>query len=397
MAYHVKGGGVASTAEVSYIEYTFGSNVTIGNSIIAMPAVYIDNWTGTRVAKQSGTCTVGSWSEDAKVNTASSGSCGIYRASITGTGSCTIRFTPTVGSQWCGIACAEAQSLDATPFNAASTNSGSGSSEITGSIALGQTGIAYGVTRENITGGNTRSENYTSLFEDNATTDFTMGSMYADNISAAVNLTWTLNQSGAWNACGVTYKGAAAGVTVTPAALSSTSGKVDPTVVLGSTSATPAALSAAGSYVNPTVILGSIIITPTMQSMGSARVDPAVVCGSISISPAILSAAASKIDPTVFLNSTSMTPAALQMAASKVDPIVNLGGLVVSPAFLSAVLESAIGQIIMGSVAVTPSQLAATAGRQDPTVVCGSILIAPSILSAVAGRVDPNVVIGGVF
>ena len=396
MSYHVKGGGAASTAAVAYIEYTFGSNVTSGNVIIAMPAVYLNNWTGTPVVKQSGTCTVGSWVEDAKVNIGSSGTCGVYRVPVTGNGTCTIRFTP-ISSQWCGIACAEATGLDASPYNANNSSNATSTSETTGSISLSQSGIAYGIAAETAEVNFTRSsKSHATLFEENrASTYFNFLAMYADNISSSVTLSCTLSTSMEWHSVGVTYKGAATGVTVTPAALSSTTGKVDPTVVLGSTSATPAALSAAGSHVNPTVILGSIAITPTMQAMGSAKVDPTVVCGSIAISPAILSAAASKIDPTVFLNSTSMTPAALQMAASKVDPTVNLGGLMVSPAFLSAVLESALGPIIMNSISVTPSVLSSAAGRLDPTVVCGSISISPSILSAVADRVDPNVVIGG--
>lgn len=121
------------------------------------------------------------------------------------------------------------------------------------------------------------------------------------------------------------------GIKVTPAPVTAIAAKIDPSIVLGSTSATPGPASAVGARAGPVVVLGSTTVAPAPAAAIAAKVDPVVIRGSLFLKPGPAAVIAAIIDPVVALGSTAAAPASVSVVVATIDPLVLAGGTFITP------------------------------------------------------------------
>lgn len=184
-------------------------------------------------------------------------------------------------------------------------------------------------------------------------------------------------------------------ITVTPATLTLVTATVNPTVVLGSLLITPATLTLVTGKIDPAVELGSLSITPAVRTLVTATINPTVVLGSLTITPAVLTGVWAVIDPTVEVSGGDVvvTPAALTLVTGRVNPTVVLGSVTVTPA-VRTLVTATIAPTVLTPTIITPATLTLVTGKIDPTVVLGSLVITPAVTTLVTSKVDPTVVLG---
>lgn len=186
-------------------------------------------------------------------------------------------------------------------------------------------------------------------------------------------------------------------IVVTPAAATLVTGKVDPTVILGSVSITPAVLTLVTATVDPTVILGSLAITPAVRTLVTNKADPTVVLGSISLTPAVRTLVAAVVDPTVEVSGgdITVTPAVLTLVTATVNPTVVLGSVSITPA-IRTLVTATVNPTVLTPTILTPAILTLVTSRVDPTVILGSLSITPATTTLVTATLDPTVVLGSI-
>lgn len=111
---------------------------------------------------------------------------------------------------------------------------------------------------------------------------------------------------------------------VTPDPADAVCAKVDPTVLLGSTTATPTPSDTIGSVEPPIVVLGNIIFNPGFIKAFAQVNPPVVIEGDIIIKTLIANTLAKGIDPTVVLSSLTLTPTFAKAVAGVTQPTVLL-------------------------------------------------------------------------
>ena len=127
------------------------------------------------------------------------------------------------------------------------------------------------------------------------------------------------------------------GIKVTPVPVTAIAAKIDPSIVLGSTSATPGPASAVGARAGPVVVLGSTTVAPAPAAAIAAKVDPVVIRGSLVLISGPAAVIAAIIDPVVALGSTTAAPVAVSVVVATIDPLVLAGGTFITPGPVGAI------------------------------------------------------------
>jgi len=129
---------------------------------------------------------------------------------------------------------------------------------------------------------------------------------------------------------------------------------------------TPAAVSAVSTTINPTTVLGSVSITPNPAGSVSGVVTPTVVQGAVTIANKIAEAIASIVNPTVVKGSLSLTPDPVGGVSSTI-----LGGVIQGAITIANKLAEAFGAIVNPTVAITGGNVSVT---PDPANAVTSVL-----------------------
>jgi len=196
------------------VDFAYGGNITSGNlltlEITSFSAVAI---TAGQLTKVAGTATIGTIALDDEQTDGTATAVAIFSIPVTGTGSCTLRFTGSAGGYYWGNT-SEWEGLQSTKET---SNSATGSSATadSGNVTSAAGAVFVGVAGTNQTNADTYTADgaYTVLNEEEGGATHQTGQSAYKTVGTGNtdSFTSTLGGSHVWCCCAVVYAAAAGG------------------------------------------------------------------------------------------------------------------------------------------------------------------------------------------